>query len=354
MKKLLIASAALAVVAGTAQAQSSVSMYGILDLNVQSVSVKSNPDESYGAGAESGVATSRLGFRGTEDLGSGNSIQFNLEGCLNPMTAGTMGSTTANAIFNREANIQINSKAFGSLRLGTTDVTDAGNIEILTSRFGNFGLNAVTDIDLDRPQTISYRSPTMSGFRFQAGYSNAAQTSAVAPQSTNNVTSVFGAYTQGNLELYIGAADRKEATAAHDVKQRHYGLRYNAGVVDFGAYYGTVDGVAATNPAANATTGLYAYSIGGVNTGSTAKLETQRYSAAVPLKAIGQGVNLVLVYGKDETKSALAADSTIMQAGLTKAFSKRTTGYVSYRDQDYKLSTAADRKTVFGGVVHSF
>jgi predicted porin len=353
MKKLLIASAALAMVAGTAQAQSSVSMYGILDLNVQSVSVKSNPGENYGAGSESGVATSRLGFRGTEDLGSGNSIQFNLEGCLNPMTAGSMGSG-GNALFNREANIQINNKAFGSLRLGTTDVTDAGNIEILTSRFGNFGLNGVTDIDLDRPQTISYRSPTMSGFRFQAGYSNGAQTSAVVPQSTGNVTSVFGAYTQGNLELYVGAADRVEANAAHDVKQRHYGLRYNAGVVDFGAYYGTVDGVKANDPAANATTGLYTYSIGGIATGSTSKLEMQRYSASVPLKAMGQGVNLVLVYGKDETKAALAADSTIMQAGLTKAFSKRTTGYVSYRDQDYKLSTAADRKTVFGGVVHSF
>jgi hypothetical protein len=43
-----------------------------------------------------------------------------------------------------------------------------------------------------------------------------------------------------------------------------------------------------------------------------------------------------------------------MQAGFTKAFSKRTTGYVSYRDQDYKLSTTSDRKTITGGVVHSF
>ncbi len=351
MKKLLIASAALAMVAGTAQAQSSVSMYGILDLNVNNQSVKSTPGESLGTTGESGVATSRLGFRGTEDLGGGNSIQFNLEGCVNPMTSGSMGTTTA--LFNREANIQINNKAFGSLRLGTTDVTDAGNIEIITSRAGNYGLNPVTDVDLDRPSTISYRSPTMSVFRFQAGYSNAGQASnVVTPISTGNVTSLFGAYTQGNLELYVGSAERKEVAAAHDVKQRHYGLRYNAGVVDFGAYYGTVDGVTAT--AVSTTTGLQGYTIGAVNTGGAAKLEMQRYSAAIPVKAMGSGVNLVLVYGKDETKTALANDSTIMQAGFTKAFSKRTTGYVAYRDQDYKLSTTADRKTVTGGVVHSF
>jgi predicted porin len=354
MKKLLIASAALAMVAGTAQAQSSVSMYGILDLNVQSVTVKSNPGENYGAGAESGVATSRLGFRGTEDLGGGNSIQFNLEGCLNPMTAGTMGSSTTNAIFNREANIQINSKDFGSLRLGTSDITDAGNIEIITSRAGNFGLNPITDIDLDKAQTISYRSPTMNGFRFQAGYASAGQTganSAVAPITTGNVTSLFGAYVQGNLELYVGAAEQKASAATQDVKQKHFGLRYNAGVVDFGAYYGTVDGVQA---ATQSSAGLYAYTLGGVDTGGNAKLEMQRYSASVPLKAMGNGVNLVLVYGRDETKTALAPDSTIMQAGFTKAFSKRTTGYLSYRDQDYKLTTAADRKTLFTGVVHSF
>jgi predicted porin len=352
MKKLLIASAALAVVAGTAQAQSSVTMYGILDLNVQSVTVKSTQGENYGAGADSGAATSRLGFRGTEDLGGGNSIQFNLEGCLNPMTTGTMG-VAGGALFNREANIQINSKAFGSLRLGTTDVTDAGNIEIITSRAGNFGLNPVTDVDLDKSQVISYRSPTMSGFRFQAGYSNAGQTganSAVAPISTGAVTSLFGAYTQGNLELYVGSAEQKANAATQDVKQRHFGLRYNAGVVDFGAYYGTVDGVSA----AAGTTGLQAYTLGGVNSDGTAKLEMQRYSAAIPVKAMGSGVNLVLVYGKDETKTAASADSTIMQAGFTKAFSKRTTGYVAYRDQDYKLSSSVDRKTIFTGVTHSF
>ncbi len=351
MKKLLIASAALAVVAGSAQAQSTVTMYGILDLNVQSVTVKSTPGENYGAGAESGVATSRLGFRGTEDLGGGNSLQFNLEGCLNPMTTGNMGASSS--LFNREANIQINSKAFGSLRLGTSDVTDAGNIEILTSRAGNYGLNPVTDIDLDKQQTISYRSPTMSGFRFQAGYANAGQTganSAVAPISTGAVTSLFAAYAQGNLELYVGSAEQKGVANTADIKQRHFGLRYNAGVVDFGAYYGTADGVSA----AAGTTGLQAYTLGGANNGSTAKLEMQRFSASVPMNAMGSGVNLVLVYGKDETKAATSADSTIMQAGFTKGFSKRTTGYVAFRDQDYKQTTAADRKSIITGVVHSF
>jgi len=352
MKKSLIAAAALSAIAGTAQAQSSVSIYGVIDMSVQSVNVKSTPGENYGAGADGSVATSRLGFRGTEDLGGGNSIQFNLEGCLNGMTTGGMG-TSGNPLFNRESNIQINNKALGSLRLGTTDVTDAGNIEIIVSRIGNSGLNAVTDVDLDRQQVVSYRSPTFGGFRFQAGYSNAGQTSGVSPISTGNVTSLFAAYTQGPLELYAGSAERKEAAAANDVKQRHFGLRYNAGFIDFGAYYGTVDGVTMTSQP-NTTTGVYGYTIGGVATGGANKLDMQRYTASVPLKAMGQGVSLGLLYGKDETKTALAADSTIYQVGLSKAFSKRTTGYVSYRSQNYELSTAADRKTITTGVVHSF
>jgi len=348
MKKSLIAAAALSAIAGAAQAQSSVAVYGVIDMSVQSVNVDTNPGRNYAAGADGSVATSRLGFRGTEDLGNGNSVQFNLEGCLNGMSTGAMGAGNGTAggaskIFNRESNIQINNKQFGSLRLGTTDVTDAGNIEIIVSRIGVSGLNGVTDIDLDLQQVASYRSPTIGGFRFQYGFSNNAQTSGVTDISTGNVTSMFGAYTKGPLELYVGAAERKADAVAQNVKQKHYGLRYNAGFVDFGAYYGTVDGVSANANAA--TTGVYSYTLGGVNNGGTAKLTTQRYTASIPVKALGQGVAVGLLYGKDETKTAIETDSELRQVGLSKAFSKRTTGYVSYRTQDYKLNTAADRKT---------
>jgi predicted porin len=72
MKKLLIASAALAMVAGTAQAQSSVTVYGLLDIGVSEVKNQSNDSGAAVAtskisntgNGDGSLATSRLGFRG--------------------------------------------------------------------------------------------------------------------------------------------------------------------------------------------------------------------------------------------------------------------------------------------------
>jgi predicted porin len=87
MKKLLIASAALAMVAGSAQAQSSVTVYGSFDAgynsldytNIGGATVQSAQQKQAGI-AQSGPLTSqRIGFRGTEDLGGGLRANFNLE-----------------------------------------------------------------------------------------------------------------------------------------------------------------------------------------------------------------------------------------------------------------------------------
>jgi predicted porin len=80
MKKLLIATAALAMVAGTAQAQSSVEVYGVLDMGYSDLSTmaKSNAGAANGTVTDTkginlgaGLSSQRLGFRGTEDLGGG-------------------------------------------------------------------------------------------------------------------------------------------------------------------------------------------------------------------------------------------------------------------------------------------
>jgi len=124
MKKSLIALAALAAVAGAAQAQSSVSVYGILDVgytakesetlkfsstgNSHSV-VKTDTNSISGVGAES---TSRLGFRGTEDLGGGLKANFVVETGLNP------AESTVSAWNTRQAYAGLQG-GFGSLNVGT-------------------------------------------------------------------------------------------------------------------------------------------------------------------------------------------------------------------------------------------
>ena len=94
MKKSLIALAVLAA-AGTASAQSSVTLFGIVDVTL-----------AYGKGevadrtslTNNGYNSSRLGFRGTEDLGGGMSASFWLEAGLNPDDGTGLGTNTNNQL----------------------------------------------------------------------------------------------------------------------------------------------------------------------------------------------------------------------------------------------------------------
>ncbi|MBU3621328.1 porin [Polynucleobacter sp. CS-Odin-A6] len=111
MKKSLFAVAAMSAIAGAAQAQSSVTVYGVVDAgfigsNATAYSktggnagttggnVKTTTSQ-FGQGAES---TSRLGFKGMEDLGGGTSAFFTVEAGLTPANANLSGGTAVDAV----------------------------------------------------------------------------------------------------------------------------------------------------------------------------------------------------------------------------------------------------------------
>src|SRR5215470_7863612 len=93
MKKSLIALAALAA-AGAASAQSSVTLFGIVDVNYAHYSVGGGGGH-LNVLTNSGYNSSRLGFRGTEDLGGGLAASFWLEGALSPDNGQGANQTTA-------------------------------------------------------------------------------------------------------------------------------------------------------------------------------------------------------------------------------------------------------------------
>ena len=111
MKKSLIALAVLAS-SGAAMAQSSVTLFGIVDTGIGYVN-KANAagDSKYGM-YTSGNATSRLGFRGVEDLGGGLKAGFWLEGEL----FGDVGNSSG-FDFKRRSTVSL-SGGFGEVRLG--------------------------------------------------------------------------------------------------------------------------------------------------------------------------------------------------------------------------------------------
>ena len=128
MKKSLFAVAAMTAVAGAAQAQSSVTVYGILDagyvgsnttLNSSSGSVPGgntkNQVSQFGTSAEQ---TSRLGFKGTEDLGGGKSAFFTAEFQLYP-TDQTLSGNSNTGLLNRQTFVGLKSNGIGQFAVGT-------------------------------------------------------------------------------------------------------------------------------------------------------------------------------------------------------------------------------------------
>ena len=113
--------AAATAFAGAAQAQSSVTVYGILDVGYIGGNQRGLPAAAGGATSKSNYnnigssaeSTSRLGFRGTEDLGGGLSAFFTIETGLQPTNA------TVSTFNNRQTFVGLSKKGIGSIAFGT-------------------------------------------------------------------------------------------------------------------------------------------------------------------------------------------------------------------------------------------
>jgi len=142
MKKSLLALAALTAFAGAASAQSSVTLFGILDVAVRGVD---NDNGARTTLSTDGNASSRLGFRGVEDLGGGLRAGFWLEAALSPDT-GLMGSSAqaVNQIFNRRATVSLTS-GLGEIRLGR-DYTPTFWNHTVFDPFGTNGVGSQTNL----------------------------------------------------------------------------------------------------------------------------------------------------------------------------------------------------------------
>jgi predicted porin len=204
MKKSLLAVAAMTAFAGAAQAQSSVTVYGILDVGFvgsqyNGTSATANAanvnNPAVGGGAttkqttagfgQSAESTSRIGFKGTEDLGGGTQAIFTLELGLSPMSNGASNSNTGVTAVSQPAVFgQINRQTFVGLKkngLGTatigTQYTPIFDVQSATDAAGNNNLvgNAVYSSNLQSSggvfnQGVSPFGTTTTSY-FDASYS---------------------------------------------------------------------------------------------------------------------------------------------------------------------------------------
>jgi len=124
MKKIAGIVLTLGTVAGTASAQSSVTMYGVMDLTARHTS--NEGAGSINSVASGGNSTSKLGFRGIEDLGGGLSAGFWLESGI-AADHGSIGLSPVGTFFDRRSTVSLISKRFGEVRAGRDLVTSYAN-----------------------------------------------------------------------------------------------------------------------------------------------------------------------------------------------------------------------------------
>jgi predicted porin len=388
MKKTLIALAALGAMAG-ANAQSTVTLYGLIDANVQSI--KSNV-----AGATAGTAIyqrqtriesgglngSRWGMRISEDLGGGMAAVANLESGFNVDTGASGQSST---LFGRRANVGVSSSSFGTVVLGRNSssyddvsadhammaqsIFDPSNnnngpaatptgVAGLVTRTGNPNTSWI-GFQTRFNNSVKYTSPNFSGFSGSFMYamgedkaiplatSKASKSISANLKYANGPLLVSGGYQSEAQGGTLGANGVASVNTANDnvkpaLENMLLNVAYDFGVVKVGAGFNRAKFKDVFAPA----------SLGG---GAIDPQKEVSLSVAVPLGAT------TLSAGVARSKGDTLGKSTGFGVQALYSLSKRSTLYAgaqSTKGYDKLIAAtpgAGDKTTTYGlGVRHTF
>ncbi len=389
MKKLLIATAALAMVAGTAQAQSSVTVYGIVDTSYMSTETKSSAAtpviaKTSSLGADGAMQGTRLGFRGTEDLGGGMKANFNIELGLETTNDGMIANAS-----NRNSFVGLSDSKLGEIRLGRfatlnkliNDATVFGGASMTSAGGSNSGWGwtaqangaAVSNERINN--ALHYISPTFSGVNVQLQLVDDENDATTANAAKTRVEGTFIGvnYAAGKLALRYANKNVKSETAAVDAAAVNPNTTLRLDPV-FGLIStlaaGQVTGVAAveeTKVKQDSFLASYNFGVANVvatynNTKSsplTAANETKRSDTTVGVSVPMGKTTLLAQYGEGTQKAVGTADDKLkgLQLGVVYNLSKRTNVYAVYGDGENKDGatgrTATDEVMALG-LRHSF
>ena len=373
MKKTLIALAAIA--ATSAFAQSSVTMYGNVDVGYGTHKTESRDGTAFtkSAGVMDGSwAGSRIGFSGTEDLGGGLKASFTLEQGINPTSNNGFNQRVASgahqladatgtayaASNNRQSFLGL-AGGFGQVRVGfqytnSYDVVAFQGYSLSEFQGGNY--QNQTHANGTRANAITYIAPVMSGLtlKVQVGQgasrataeSNAAgnigSSTNTLTKNNNDYTSLMAAYANGPLSVAYAYSKADLATSAAASAQTapessNFGASYNLGFATVSATMGNLKDGAATE--------------------STTK--AQQFSVKVPFGATDLLISTGSAKKTTAGTAAAVTDSKGTTIGLSHALSKRTNIYGFTGTEKNDAITAAngagykDTKTMVG-IRHAF
>ena len=359
MKKSLIALAVLAS-SGAAMAQSSVTIYGLADVWVgsQKDTTGTTSAGSFGKMAsDEGFATSRLGFKGTEDLGGGLKANFQLE------TTVAFDSPSATSLGSRQAWVGL-SGGFGEVQLGRVWTPYDDTRALINDTFNaNFASSFnVWEGYIDRTNNgIRYNTPSFGGLTGSVAYAFGEDKTTTTKAS--NLTSFSLNYANGPIAAGLAHQIEKDtnpgipvapatgvgiysdlsslsSVLGAQVSKRTYTLlngSYDLGVAKLVAGYNTVK---ATSTAVAGTAKANEFNVG---------VEVP-FGSALAL-GVGYAESQVELNGVDQN------DTTGYSATLKYSLSKRTFTYVGLtKDEEETAAGApvAERTRFFVGVSHSF
>lgn len=320
-KKTLVAAAALLAVAGAAQAQSSVKLYGYIEASVGSFEdfnfVDGTTDRA--TKVESGnMMTSFFGLSGSEDLGGGLKAEFVLESFL----AGDTGSEVRNlagGFWGRGSWVGV-SGDFGRVALGQYD-NAFFTMGLAYNPFGSsmtFSPSMVSyyslggflapslGYDTGWVNSITYETPTLGGFTAALQY--APKETSAGGDAKNNYA-VSAAYNAGALSVMGVYTSSGAINSAYFDRQKNWGLgaSYDFGAAKLFAQYSVV----------KSETG-----------GADGKSKFFQIGATVPVTEAGK---VMVSYGQTKYDDFYVADGKLKQfsLGYDHSLSKRSGVYAA-------------------------
>lgn len=242
MKKTVLALAALSLASGAAFAQSSLQLYGLVDLSIENVKVDGASGLTRVSNGNN--ASSRLGFKGTEDLGGGLKANFVLESAVGA-DVGSAGSAAAGAasarFFDRSAWVGLSGN-FGAFRIGRMDSllgAMAGNTAVLGNQaYDDLKIAKMVGSDTWRriDNAVAYALPELvPGLKAEIQYSLAAGRNVqneTANVDTDKQVGFSASYTSGPFAAGVSLLRVKMNPAGTDKEGGTLGYAS----YDFGAF----------------------------------------------------------------------------------------------------------------------
>ena len=236
MKNTSMALVITGLISSSAFAQSSVTLYGIIDTGMRYVSSDNAAGDSNVKLVNSAITASRIGFKGSEDLGAGNKINFRLENGFNPDT-GNMSSP--GVLFNRQSWVGIDG-SHGQFSLGRQNTAFfdliAGHFDPLS--VGSYDSNSWLPVGAALVRTSNMLKYYGSADGLSVGLSYAMGEQATSFRSGSQ-TSASLQYTTGNLS-FGGAFQQTISTTNSANRAQAYNLSASYALGNaklYGGYY---------------------------------------------------------------------------------------------------------------------